>query len=420
MSPWIVVGVEPSIAWPTEDTEVDFRERPLLLRPATDDHLASVAMEHPESMSFDAALLEIRHFLSSLSWLEQAGIREVAVTGGSAPHYLGRGRGQVVTDHFKHDYLPDPTNSDVRLALAFYREAMSYEPTAYRVLNFFKIINILHPKGSDQIEWINANLRDVRDARANKRLEHLSNSVDDVGDYLYTSGRCAVAHAFSEPLVDPENIEDDRRLSADLPVLRALAELLIERELGVKSRHTVWREHLYNLEGFRTLLGEDVVSRLKMRDDVSLAELPRFPRVNVGVRDEPPLGSFVGLVPTAAAVDNGTIWLRCDSSDNVVQVLIGLAVADEYLLFDPEQHVAVASTQSVASCQARRDQLLLLRHLLFNGQLEIVETESGRRLGRTDAYVAQNVDMNATLEKLGLMIDELDAELEELESRTDA
>ena len=50
---------------------------------------------------------------------------------------------------------------------------------------------------------------------------------------LYESGRCAVAHAFADPLVDPDDLADLRRLSADLDVVRALAEYLIEHELHV-------------------------------------------------------------------------------------------------------------------------------------------------------------------------------------------
>jgi len=55
----------------------------------------------------------------------------------------------------------------------------------------------------------------------------------DIGEYLYTSGRCAVAHASTTPVVDPDNPEDFLRLSADMPVLRALAEHIIINELGV-------------------------------------------------------------------------------------------------------------------------------------------------------------------------------------------
>src|ERR1041384_2113573 len=192
MATWAVIGVESSVAWPTKDTEVAFRGHTLILRPATEQHLASVAFEHPASMTLDDALLLIRHYLSSLSWVEQAGIKEVAATGGSAPFYLGRGpRWGVVTEHFKHDYLPDPAEPRTRLALGLYREGMSSESAPYRFLSFFKVINILHAKGPHQIAWINGNLQHIRDARANERIRELTGQVPHVGHYLYTSRRCA-------------------------------------------------------------------------------------------------------------------------------------------------------------------------------------------------------------------------------------
>jgi len=295
MTHWTVVGVDPSVPWPTKDTEVEFRGHKLILRPATDDRVASVAFQYPASMTLEDAILLVRQYLSSLSWVERAGIREVWITGGSAPFYLGRGRGRVVTEHFRHDYLPDPSEPRVRLALAFYREGMSSEPLPYRFLSFFKIINILHPTGPQQTGWINANLSRVRDARAGERIKELTGQVADVGAYLYESGRCAVAHAFSQPLVDPENIVDNRRLSADLPVVQALAEILIEHELGVKSRETIWREHLYHLDGFRELLGEQLVARLKAKEPVQVSDIPPLAPISVGVRDKPSLESFVGL-----------------------------------------------------------------------------------------------------------------------------
>jgi len=54
----------------------------------------------------------------------------------------------------------------------------------------------------------------------------------DVPRYLYASGRCAVAHAYADPLVDPDDISDLHRLSQDLYVIKAVAEHLIEVELG--------------------------------------------------------------------------------------------------------------------------------------------------------------------------------------------
>jgi hypothetical protein len=64
--------------------------------------------------------------------------------------------------------------------------------------------------------------------------------------------------------IDPENPSDLERLTQDLPLIRDLAAYAIEFEFGVKSATTVYREHLYELEGFRKLVGESLCNRLKM------------------------------------------------------------------------------------------------------------------------------------------------------------
>src|SRR5262249_54561977 len=101
-------------------------------------------------------------------------------------------------------------------------------------LGYFKIINTRYPDGAPQIAWINRTLPLLTDEAANKRVADLTATENDIGRYLYVSGRCAVAHAFNNPVVDPDNPEDLLRLGADMPVAKALAEYLIEHEYGIR------------------------------------------------------------------------------------------------------------------------------------------------------------------------------------------
>jgi hypothetical protein len=72
----------------------------------------------------------------------------------------------------------------------------------------------------------------LTELRAKERLNQLA-IEPDIGNYMFVSGRCAIAHASQNPVVDPDNPNDLFRLSADMPVVRALAEHLIRQELGV-------------------------------------------------------------------------------------------------------------------------------------------------------------------------------------------
>ena len=80
-------------------------------------------------------------------------------------------------------------------------------------------------------------------------------SISDIGEHLYASGRCAMAHAKREPVIDPDDPEDARRLWAERPIVLELAQRAIEEKLGVETSQTVWQKHLYELDGFKRIFG---------------------------------------------------------------------------------------------------------------------------------------------------------------------
>jgi hypothetical protein len=55
------------------------------------------------------------------------------------------------------------------------------------------------------------------------------------------------------------NGDDVRRLGSELPIVRALAVKAIEEAFGVDTRDMNYRKHLYELHGFKKILGPDVV-----------------------------------------------------------------------------------------------------------------------------------------------------------------
>lgn len=186
-----------------------------------------------------------------------------------------------------------------------------------------------------------------------------------------------------------------------------MAEHAIECELGVKSQDTVWREHLYQLEGFHALLGGDLVERIKRRercDDLSALRLPSF---SLRVRDRDQLASFSDLTATAKVAEDGVLWVECLAQSGAVFAFIGLDLANELLQFDPERGVGVRHDEDQASLQGMADYLQLLKDLLCNGALEVVVAETGERLGRTDAYIGHNTDLAGSLENIDRILEEL-------------
>ena len=236
MKMWMIITVETELEWPAEETSVSFMGRTLILRPPDGDSAPDVRLQYEHPQSEREAFDTICRFLTALSWWYRRPARAKLRIGCTAPMRGGKGGfGPPLRSNFQlPPSIQAPSDSKARIALALYREATSVENTPYEFLGYFKIINVCYPTGRDQIRWINNTIPHLTDRRANERVSELATSENDVGDYLYHSGRCAVAHASTTPVVDPDNPDDILQLSADMPVARALAEYLIEHELGMK------------------------------------------------------------------------------------------------------------------------------------------------------------------------------------------
>jgi len=97
-------------------------------------------------------LLEIRRFLDALAWAERGSIREIGTCGGSAPHRVGKPlRVRLVNPTFHADYIPDVPDPKATLALALYRDGMSVNAIPFKFLAFYKIVNMLHAHGPEQV-----------------------------------------------------------------------------------------------------------------------------------------------------------------------------------------------------------------------------------------------------------------------------
>lgn len=235
MKMWMIVTVETELEWPAEETSVPFTGHTLILRPPDGDSAPDVRLQYGHPQSELEAFDTICRFLTALSWWHRCPARARLRIGCTAPMRGGKGgHGPPLRTKYQlPQSIPSPSDQKARIALALYREAISVENTPYEFLGYLKIINVCYPSSRDQVTWINNTLPQLTDNRARDRVSELSTLQDDIGDYLYYSGRCAVAHACTNPVVDPDNPDDVFRLSADMPVARALAEYLIENELGI-------------------------------------------------------------------------------------------------------------------------------------------------------------------------------------------
>jgi len=403
---WVMCGIT-GMGFPAETREFEFRGRTLYLIPGTPakpgdkfgDLYPVVAFEH-SGMSFEDGQRLISAFVNSLAWVRKAGIRTAQFGGGSRVHGLGgQDARAIVDDRFELDYVPDPADDKARLALGFYREGLTINSVAYQCLSFFKILNIAFGNGKGQIDWIDKNIADARkhDAWSTREWEKKAGfdpKVDTPGSYLYVSNRCAVAHAFNDPLIDPDDPDDRRRLADDLPMVRVLAEHFIEKEFGVKSAQTVWREHLYELQGFTDAFGAPLVARIKAKEEVPLADFPGLPALSIRQAHMAPFASFEDMAVELIDCHEGKVNLAMTSPAGVATVLLVLDFADERLDFEIFQHMAVEDDGSLAGAQAELDRARFVDRYLGNGKLEV--WSGGQRIGRKDAFIPVNMDPGAT------------------------
>jgi len=399
---WLTVAVRTGVPWPAAETCVVYEGTEFFLRPGTEDLEPSVAIAYdpPATPQSDTiALQRIRGFLSALAWIERARIREIATYGtGGYPGRIGRGpvEGSLVASDFRIDYLPVAEGERAKLCLGIYREALNLNSEPYQFLGFFKILNVVYRKGLDQAKWINSTLAAIKDYPAITRVREIRRSHADVGKYLYKSGRCAVAHAFGDPIVNPDDPEDTRRLRADLPVIQALAEILIGQEFDIQTKRTYHDQHLYELEGFRTLLGGELLTKLKT-EEVTNEAIPTLPRLSFRVRKYQPYPALEGMTPRVVAVRKGCVWLRCRSNDDLANLIVGLDFRGEGIAFDLKTGLACRDDGSTAATRRAIDCNRFFRDLVQLGELEIWDGDSGALLGRADPLIPANISMQGTL-----------------------
>jgi len=243
MDQWLNIGVEGFATWPTKETKVSFGGHELLLRPATKDTEQSIHI-NLIGISDREALTLANRFLSVLSWCDGQGLKNLYGWSGnpvpvSVPKKT-RALGSSCAFPFNRDVEANPK---ALLALALYREGRSIDSTPFEFLSYFKILNIFWKDKFEKVNGLRINplvegirtaLPKITSEEATRRISKLRSLNQDPADYLYQSGRCAIAHAHSDPIVDPDDVADLHRLSEDMWIVRTIAEQLIEEELNVR------------------------------------------------------------------------------------------------------------------------------------------------------------------------------------------
>ncbi len=417
---WVVATVDPRMSWPKHQQIVNFEGKDFVLLPqSTDaDQTAAVALRSDRyELSVEEARREIMRFCSALSWSEGSGLSVLAWSGGNLLRPMGVRRGRIVTNFLDTEHLPNAQTKEERAAIALYREGVSLDNPFYAFLSFYKAISVLLPKGKARGVWITDALGRLDDHRAKERCYEIRNNDDDVGLYLFQECRNAIAHAEQQPFINPDEVDDHFRLTQDIPLLRNLAELAIEENSSLKRSHTLWREHLYELAGFRNLFSDDLIDMLVRSEPIpegTTVDLPE--RYTVLARREAEIFSFQDMTPEITGQIEGGLVFDLVTEDGAIRIRTVLSFADERLKFDPMGGIGITPNRDDPKyIQYEIDSLLFSRCILSNGHLEIWDQEDELMLGRSETCIPVNCFVNndfyeSELSLLGKLLEHDDQE----------
>lgn len=392
---WVVANIETNSFWPITAQNVSFLGEVCWIIPIMKNHYPAVAVKRREGMDRDSCERLLMRFLSNLAWVQDKGMVVTGFGGGSLPAPMGREkeRGLAICDEFDLSYFPEPTDRRAQLALALMREGRGLNHPAYAFLSFFRVLEVAFPNdGRIRKKWVSSAVGSLRNRDARKAVAKLTaEGVVDVGAHLYDSGRCAIAHANKLPVVDPDDPSDYRRLQSELPIIEALAEKAIEDVLGVETRRTVYEKHLYELAGFKKALGADTVDFLTRGEPITDERMVDVPTISVRIRKRDAYTPLTSLAIQEIAQAGTVLQMRFASKDGSVSINFDLDFEAERLGFSLFNDIVVRDDGSVEAAENLAEMNRFSKEYLGNGQLHIVDAETGELLSRKDAYIPVNM-----------------------------
>jgi hypothetical protein len=393
---WIVANIQTYDGfWPVNAQKVMYRSHAFWIMPVTREYYPGVPMKLPPGKNRAECEELLMRFISNLSWVVKRGFMVEGISGGNLPRPMGRDKWSVgvsICDEFDLSYFPEPASYEALLALALMREGRGINHPAYAFLSFFKVLEVAFPDGKKRATWVDDNVASLKGTRVKEALESLAkNGITEIGAHLFDSGRCAVAHAKEQPIVDPDKLDEMRRLSSELPIMIALAEKAIEDELGVETSETVYRTHLYELAGFKNILGAEMVDFLTRGEQVTEQRILTIPDISIRIKGRDPYAALNDLTVKDVRQNGKLLLMRFASKGGDVIFRFALDFGSERLEFSLFDDIGVKDTGTAESAERVAEIKRFERDYFGNGKLHIVNADTDALISRKDAYIPLNM-----------------------------
>lgn len=390
---WLCINVESYCAWPVRPQHFEFAGHVIWIMPITREEYGGVAMQVPKNLSSEEAEGLLLRFLSVLSWRERGGIAVAHRSGGSQPIMMAQSKniGFAIRDEFDLTELTWPEEERPRIALALMREALSLNHHGYAFLSYWRVLELAYPVPKDRVAWMQSILPSLKGHGVHEALKNIAApDVEAVCKHLYESGRCAVAHASDKPIINPDDPRDALRLYRELPLVRQLAEKVIEESFGILTRSTEFAQHLYELRGWKKIFGDDLVGRLLSGAGPREGEHVDMPPISVRLRQQPPYIPMENLMIAGLDVEGAVIKVAYRSADSLFEIRFQLDFGEERLHFSVDNGIYGFDDGSVAAAEYRREFHRFLRDYFLNGELLVLNSDTSEVLSRKDPFLPLN------------------------------
>lgn len=396
---WVVADISTDSFWPINSQKVRWRGVDIWILPIMKGFYPAVAMKVPPGRRRAECEELVLRFLSTLSWVEERGfmVEGGGLSGGNLPRPMARNKehGFSICDEFDLSYFPEVTDEQALLALALMREGRGLNHVGYAFLSFYRILETAFPDDGTRIKWIAASIAGLTGFGVKEALDGLQahgvTTPQAIGTHLFRSGRCAMAHGARKPIVDPDKPSDLRRLGSELPIVRALAVKAIEEAFGVETSDTNYRRHLYELAGFKQILGPKIVAHMQNGTTPTEEPMMEIPDISVRIRRREKYAPLEGLRCKAVRRVDKVLWMDFASLQGDIEFRFALDFGAERMVFDLFKDVGARDAGSPESAE-RVHEIKRFEHEYFgNGQLQIVNTDTGELIGRKDAFIPLNM-----------------------------
>lgn len=390
----VCINIDPRTSWPVRPQQFTFEGHPVWVMPLTTENYPGLAINRPADLDRDEAFALLHRALSVLAWLQDTGAVVQQVSGGNLPRMMGmRGSlGRSIREDFDLSDLPVIKEDAGKLALALMREGRGLNHSAYSFLSFFRALEIAIPDGKERGEWITANIDAIAGHTAQSALQELKAKIEgDVGKHLRQSGRHAIAHAKSEPIINPDDPRDAQRLQSELPIIEALAVLAIEQRLGIQTSHRMWKEHLYELRGWKQILPPGIVAESLKDDPADLDIVVDVPLIDLRLRLSERFPMLERMSPVEIAIHEKRVILTYRTADNLVDLVFALNFAEERLEFDLTSSLTAFDDGTASAARNGKERCRFLWDYFGNGELQFWNSETGDLISRVDAFIPLNM-----------------------------